>query len=209
MNRTTLLFDIETLPGEDRQRWEETQGKSVKPRKGEDQADAVERAYRETALDGDFGRIFCIAYCREPPRDGPVNVLWGEERQILEKFWEIARDAALFVGHNVFEFDLKFIYKRSIIHRIRPTRELSFARYRNDPIYDTMSEWERWGRGEGITLERLALALGLPSPKEKMSGAEVWDYYQAGRQEEILDYCKGDVDVLRQVYRRMTFTEAA
>jgi len=47
------------------------------------------------------------------------------------------------VGHNIYDFDLKFILKRSIIHGVRPTVDRSFARYRKRPIFDTMYEWER------------------------------------------------------------------
>ena len=44
------------------------------------------------------------------------------------------------VGHNIYDFDLKFILKRSVFHGIRPTVDLSFARYRNQPIFDTRYE---------------------------------------------------------------------
>ena len=48
------------------------------------------------------------------------------------------------VGHNIYNFDLPFIYKRSVVRGVRPSIELNFARYRNQPIYDTMCEWEKW-----------------------------------------------------------------
>jgi predicted PolB exonuclease-like 3'-5' exonuclease len=110
----------------------------------------------------------------------------------------------LFVGHNILDFDLRFMYQRSVIHQIRPSRELPFGRFHNDPIFDTMHEWSRWGR-ESISLDRLSRALSIPSPKENVDGAKVYPYYRAGRLEEICDYCKRDVDSVRQVYRRLTF----
>jgi hypothetical protein len=57
------------------------------------------------------------------------------------------------VSHNIYDFDLKFILKRPVVHGVRPTVDLSFARYRNQPIFDTMYEWEWWSygsKGRGI-----------------------------------------------------------
>jgi len=57
------------------------------------------------------------------------------------------------VGHNIYDFDLKFIPKRSIIHGVRSTVDRSFARYRNRPIFDMMYEWERSVYGWSILRE--------------------------------------------------------
>ena len=128
------------------------------------------------------------------------------EKDILNKFWNIAKEAHLFIGHNVMEFDLRFIYKRSIINGIKPSRELNFARYRSDPIYDTMKEWEKWG-AMGTSLHKLSIALGIASPKEEgIDGSKVYDYYLAGKGDEIIKYCKRDVDATRKVYNKMTFS---
>ena len=45
-----------------------------------------------------------------------------------------------------------------------------------------------------------------PSPKEHLDGSKVYPYYRAGKIAEIVEYCKRDVDSVRQVYRRLTFT---
>src|SRR5262249_43208719 len=92
-----------------------------------------------------------------------------DEPAMLREFWSklegfsVRRD--LIVGHNIFDFDLKFIYKRSVICGVRPSVDLSFARYRSQPIFDTMHEWEKWGYGSKISLDKLARILGLPSSK--------------------------------------------
>src|SRR5207253_10774108 len=62
-----------------------------------------------------------------PISDSPVAVLGGDEREILQSFWKLATETNLFVGHNVLDFDLRFIHQRSIIHQIKPSRELPFA----------------------------------------------------------------------------------
>jgi hypothetical protein len=154
-----------------------------------------------TSFDGAFGRILCIGYAVD---DEPTDVLIGDERDILVRFWELARSVSHYVGHNVMDFDLRFIYQRSIVCGVRPSVNLSFARYRCDPIYDTMKEWVKWSK-TNVGLEHLALALGIPTPKEGIDGSQVFDFYKAGKLDEIADYCKRDVETTRAVYKRMTF----
>lgn len=133
-----------------------------------------------------------------------------DERSLLLEFWQRMRsfrpDVDRIVGHNIFDFDLKFILKRSIIHGVRPTVNLSFARYRNQPIYDTMHEWERWSYGSKISLEKLAMVLGLPSSKEQgIDGSRVHELFAAGQHQAIRDYCLRDVELTRTIYKRMVF----
>lgn len=160
---------------------------------------------KKVSLAGATARILCLGYALEPPPDAPVQILHGEEREILTGFWKLAPEADLFVGHNVLDFDLRFIYQRSIINQIKPSRDIPFARFRNSPVFDTMHEWTKWGR-DFIKLETLATALGVPSPKNELDGSKVYEYFRTGRLEEIYKYCKGDVETVRKVYRRMTFS---
>lgn len=203
-----LFLDIETLPASGDQiallkdLYQQAKAKSVSYNntgKGVD----FDTFFRNTSFQGEFGRIFCIGYAVD---NLPSECLVGSEQEMLTKFWEIAKDATIFVGHNVMDFDLRFIYKRSIINNVKPSRNLSFARYRSEPIFDTMKEWEKWG-AQGVSLHRLSLALGLASPKEKgIDGSKVYDYFIAGKGDEIAEYCKRDVDATREVYKKMTFS---
>lgn len=204
-----LFLDIETLPapGEKldliRSFWEESRKKNAwsKETKGLNDFDTY---FRNTSFQAEFGRILCIGYAID---DKPAECLHGEEKEILRKFWAIAKDASLFIGHNVMDFDLRFIYKRSIILGIRPTKELSFARYRNNPIFDTMYEWEKWS-GKGTSLHKLSICLDLSSPKEEgIDGSKVYDYFLQGKSHEIHKYCMRDVEATRRVYNRITFQE--
>lgn len=163
---------------------------------------------KKLSLSAATAKILCICYAIEPPAGGEVQALQGEETEIIRAFWKLAADCNLFIGHNILDFDLRFIYQRSIIHQIKPSRDLPFARFRNAPIYDTMQEWSKWGR-EHVSLDTLSKALGIPSPKESLDGSKVYPYYRAGKLAEIIEYCKRDVDSTRQVYRRLTFTNGS
>lgn len=201
-----MCLDIETIPADGekieivKKLWEDNKKKYAQAgKKGESD---FESFFRNTSFQGEFGRILCIGYAIN---DEKVECLAGDEKEILRKFWKLAQDVNQFIGHNIMEFDLRFIYKRSIIHGIRPSRELSFARYRSEPIYDTMKEWDKWA-ASGVSLHRLTTCLGITSPKEEgIDGSKVYDYYLAGKVDEICEYCKRDVVATREVYKRMTF----
>lgn len=197
-----LFLDIETLPAAGdkmdvlKKLWEESDKKPAKEKL------TFDNYFRLTSLSGEFGRIFCIGFAVD---NGQVDCIAGDEKTILTKFWEIAKDADLFIGHNIIDFDLRFIYKRSIINGIRPSKSLSFARYRSEPIFDTMKEWEKWSNFN-ISLHKLSVVLGIASPKEQgIDGSKVYDYFLAGKGGEIIEYCKRDVEATRKVYRKITF----
>ena len=167
-----------------------------------DEADLI----KKLSLSAATAKILCICYAIEPSVVSEVQVLEGEETEIIRNFWKLALECNLFVGHNILDFDLRFIYQRSVIHQIKPSREIPFTRFRNAPIYDTMQEWSKWGR-EHASLDMLSRALGIPSPKQSLDGSKVYPYYRAGKLAEIVEYCKRDVESVRQVYRRLTFSK--
>jgi DNA polymerase elongation subunit (family B) len=114
----------------------------------------------------------------------------------------------IIIGHNVHAFDLPFLEKRSRIHRIRPTVRLNYAKYRSQPIYDTMQEWSRWNFGQFITLDLLAEVLRVGIAKsEGIDGSLVYDRFCQGCHQEIAEYCLRDVEVTRAVYYAMEYPE--
>lgn len=196
-----LFLDIETLPASE-EAYATLKKLHAKKNKGEENFDDY---VAKTSFDGAFGRILCIGYAVD---DDEVDVLYNDndEKETLRQFWELAKNTDQFIGHNVMEFDLRFIYQRSIVNNVMPSVDLNFARYRSFPIFDTMKEWVRWGMGT-VGLEHLALALGIPTPKDGIDGSQVWDFYKKGKVQDILDYCKRDVETTRAVFKRMVFEE--
>lgn len=208
-----IFVDIETLPpdqgspGADVRQWDGTH---------------PSEEFRRLALDGDYGRVLTIGVIIEQNNRKTHRGLLGRERQTmmfhldeartLRGFWkllcgfDIRRD--LVIGHNLFDFDLPFIYKRSIIHRVRPAVELPFTRYRSRPIFDTMHQWNKWSPRKFISLDRLAKVLGLESSKgQGIDGRLIYDRFCEGYHQEIADYCMRDGDLVRAVYYRMTFAQ--
>ncbi len=207
-----IYVDIETVPPDAASL---TTGGDDLPR------DPEGEEFRRLALNGDYGRVLCVGVIVE--EDGRIirkGVLGRERRSMLfhldeartlRGFWKLLGDFRpsrdLIVGHNIFDFDLLYLYKRSVIHRVRPTVNFSFARYRSAPIFDTMREWEHWGRNY-ISLDKLAKILGLESSKQNgIDGSKVYEKFCEGCHDAIASYCLADVELTRQIYRRLCFED--
>ncbi len=204
-----FFIDIETLPPEKNDAVN-IDGEEISPSSEDD--------YRRLALDGDYGRVLTIGLIVEHDDQVIHRGVLGRERQTmmfhldeartLRGFWKLLKGfnvrRDLVIGHNLFDFDLPFLYKRSVIGRVRPSVELSFARYRSQPIFDTMHQWNKWSPRKYVSLDRLAKILGMESSKgQGIDGSRVYDKFCAGCHGEIADYCMRDVELVRAIYYRM------
>ncbi len=199
-----LYFDLETIPAPEALRKVVVEAERKKKR-NEGIADDDEALYRASAVSGDFGRIFCIGYALD---EGETQIISGEESQIISKWWEVAKNVNCFIGHNILDFDIPFLYKRSIVLKCRPSQLVPVKKFQTDNVFDTQKEWSRWDYQGGISLHNLSIALNLPSSKDGgIDGSQVYDFYLANKHNEIYEYCKRDVELTRKVYRRMRFLD--
>lgn len=184
----------------------------------ESKPEAVQEAVDKTSFDGAFGRVCVIGWAID---GGEVRAIFDEssEGELLATFAaymdssELKRklfDTAI-VGHNVAAFDLRFLAQRYVVHGIKPPAVIARAAqakpWEIDKVFDTSLQWA--GVGNRVKLDKLCLALGIPSPKDDMDGSQVAAYVAAGRIKEVAAYCRKDVAAVRDVWRRMTFAEAA
>ena len=177
---------------------------------------AIAEAVAKTGLDGAFGQVVCIGFQLDGI-DSPLAYCGLNEPMLLEAFNEMLTKciapgdvlATAVVGHNVSGFDLRFLWQRYVVNGIRPHAIINVAAQAKSwdaKIYDTMTKFA--GYGNRISLEKLCLALGVPSPKGDMDGSMVGKAVADGRLLEVVEYCKRDVRATLEVYRRMTFAEA-
>lgn len=224
-----LFIDVETLPPPEEAR------DSINPalacklenrfRAPQDGCEVgfTEEQFRRLALHAEYGRVLSIGIIVEQDGEVVCRGVLGRERETLRfhldeartlrGFWNQLREfderRDLIVGHNIYDFDLPFLYKRSVIQCARPSVRLSFARYRSRPIFDTMKEWELWAWRPGIKLEELAEVLRLGITKtEGMDGSCIYDRFREGYHREIADYCMRDVELTREIYYRLTFEKS-
>ena len=113
------------------------------------QRQAEDEQYARSAFDGTYSSIVCIGLLefsdQLEPR-GAVAWFGGNERELLRQFWSrLALDRpTLFITHNGLGFDLPFIKKRSIVHQVKPCMDINLAKFRTEPVYDTMAIWSNW-----------------------------------------------------------------
>lgn len=183
----------------------------------------TDEQFRRLALHAEYGRVLAIGLivehdwqvvrCGMLGRERPSGRFHLDERRTLRSFWRLLQDfnvgRDLIIGHNVLDFDLPFLYKRSRINRIHPSILLSFARYKSAPVYDTMREWAHWNpQAPLVSLDQLSDILGVGLSKlDQMDGGRVYDEYLAGNHDRVAAYCLRDVEIARAIYYRMVFPE--
>ena len=166
--------------------------------------------YERSSFDATYSRIVCIAILIFSPSmepKGAVSWYGSNEQELLRQFWGRIAEIrpTLFIAHNGLGFDLPFIKKRSIIHRVKPSMEISLAKFRTEPVYDTMAVWSNWDMRGWVKLDILARALNVET--KSGSGKQVAEMWATGHGQEIAEYCLQDTYVTYACYNRMTFRE--
>lgn len=172
-------------------------------------------AISQTALDGTWGEIVIIGFA---VNDEPAQVFARDltEADLLKTFGLMLNSTcneaiqsgdmwptiAKWIGHNIIDFDLRFLWQRSKILRTSLPFSLPLGKAYDPRVYDTMKEWA--GYRDRISLSDLELAFGVaradPLPN---GGADVFAAFQEGRIADIKEHCRQDIENLRSVYRRI------
>ena len=229
-----IYLDIETIPGQSpalkaeiavdiRPPGSMKKAETIARWEAEEKPLAIEAAWRKTSFHGDRGEVVCIAWAVD---DNPVAVISRkmegrehEERDLLYEFFDaIEREIAnshgripTWVGHNVRDFDLRFLFHRAVVLGARPPFRLPHdAKPGGEHVYDTMTAWA--GYRDRISLDRLCKALAIPTKGtelggEAIDGSKVWDFVKAGRIGDVAEYCRADVERVRRVHKRLTFAD--
>ena len=220
----TIYFDSETIPTADpvviagigagiKPPGNLKKSETIEAWERDEKPAAVLEAVRKTGLDGTYGRICCIGFAVD---DEPVECSFGNEEDVLRNFFRwlegaarisdyTDRQSAVFVGHNILSFDLRFLWQRCVVNGIRPPAIIPFtAKPWDGKVFDTMTAWNP-ERDKKISLDKLCRALGVPTSKGDLDGSRVAEYWQAGRHQEVAEYCVADVEAVRQCHRKMVF----
>lgn len=219
-----VVLDIETIQAP-REEWARLAGKASESAEGvsieeggdlftagaaEERRRADDELYAKSAFDATFSRIVCIGLLEfSDQMEARSAVAWygGNERELLRRFWaRLGQDRpALFITHNGLGFDLPFLKKRSIINQVKPSLDINLAKFRTEPVYDTMAIWSNWDTRGWIKLDVLARALQVET--KSGSGEQVAEMWEKGQGLELARYCLQDTYVTYACYCRMNFRQ--
>ncbi len=214
----SLVFDIETIPDVDSGRRIYEIDDAISD---SDVAEIMFTKRREQSgnefLALPFHRVIAISAVL---RSGDQFNVWSlgtldsDEKEIIRRFYDgIERFSPILVSWNGSGFDLPVLHYRSMLHGISAPRywdtgdndrEFKWNNYlnryhsRHTDLMDVLAAYQQ----RAVTrLDVMATLLGFPG-KMGMSGANVWDYFQAEKLKEIRDYCETDVLNTYLVYLR-------
>jgi predicted PolB exonuclease-like 3'-5' exonuclease len=222
-----IYLDIETIPTQ-REDFVQNIQDNIKPPGSIKKAESIQKwmtdngeaaaqeQIHKTSLNGGMGQVFCIglAIGVEEPNVLIANSTQFEDEATILNVFNDAMEKAIknslmhykIIGHNVFDFDLKFLFHRMVVHGIEPKFANPFNNGQYDKqYYDTMKAWA--GYRDYVSLDNLCKYLNIPTPKDGIDGSKVWDYVLRGKVKEVAEYCKQDVIAVREVEKRLIFSK--
>lgn len=212
-----LYIDIETIPASDPAIIAEISAGITPPKtmskpetiaawEAETKPGLVKEAVAKTSFNGALGSVCVIGWAWDD--DTVIRSLTLHnmtETDLLKTFARAVTPLDTFgpktvVGHNV-TFDIRFLWQRAIVLGVpMPSWFPRQPKPWDRSIFDTMTEWA--GVRDTISLDNLAKALGFGG-KEGMDGSMVAEAWAVGRVDEVASYCRHDVELVRNIHRKM------
>lgn len=164
---------------------------------------AIPSRIKQLSTTPEYCRILSIAYA---VGNGPVECMTADtdelEPGILKRFWELAEGRRLVV-FNGLGFDIPVLLVRSAILGVKPPRLISTSPYGNREVLDLMRVRFVNQIPTGWGLKKLARVYGIEVPAGDVNGSRVYEMFQAGQFDQIKEYNKSDVVILREFHRKL------
>ncbi len=215
-----ILIDIETV-SEKKDFWELTPDwqklwEEKVQRQLPEATSAAEYYGQRAGILAEFAKIVCISigyFNSVTPEiklrvksfydDSEKNLLSGFIQTISQM--ESSNKRWRFTGHNIKEFDIPFLCRRLLINGIDIPSYLDFQNMKpwETNMIDTFQYW-RFGDYKHFTsLNLLAAALNIPSPKDDIDGSMVGEvYWHEKNLRRIAAYCQKDVVAVANIILR-------
>jgi 3'-5' exonuclease len=224
----TLIFDIETV-GEDWASLDSTTQKvltrwAARSAKGEEEKVAllydIKTSLGFSPLTGfivaiglyDLERQRGVVYytglgTESDETEGEYTYKERSEVAMLREFWEGAKHYDTFVTFNGRSFDAPFLVHRSVVHELRPTKNLLEGRYpsqqRTCRHFDLQDELTFFGAMmRRPSLHLFCRAYGIASPKEEVGGDNVSELFASKKFRDIAHYNARDVIATNALYQK-------
>lgn len=196
MPNTVIVWDLETVPDlEGYARAHNLAGKS---------SDEIRSAIGDDFPKLIYHSIICIgalvasrtANGYEVQAVGAPHVGQRTEKELIESFVnKIGQLSPQMVTFNGGAFDLPVLRYRAMIHEVFAPgmhNRAYYHRYTDDNV-DLCDVLSSFTYGAKVKLDELSRIMGLPGKPDGIDGSQVEVYFNAGRIQEIADYCKSDV----------------
>jgi 3'-5' exonuclease len=208
-----LFLDIETVPAF--QSYEEMPEKFQKlwDRKTElirkDAEETPVSLYPRAGIYAEFGRIICISVGFFRGKEFRIKSFFGDdEYQVLKQFSKLLEGFYNFSGkmlcaHNGKEFDFPYMARRILINGLPLPSILDTAGKKPWEVQflDTMELWKFGDYKHYTSLELLSAVFDIPTPKDDISGSDVYKvYWQESDLERIRIYCQKDVLTVARLF---------
>lgn len=166
-----------------------------------DEKFSLEDSYIDQAgIISTYGRICCISFGYvDSNGQKQIRSFYGEdERLIVENFNDllkkIEKKSFNLSGFRINYFDIPWVLHK--LHKYEITPADMIRPYEKKPwemrIVDMADDWKQ-KFAYTYSFDEMCYELGVVSPKTKMDGSLVHEYYHSGRLDEIRDYCEMDV----------------
>ena len=143
-------------------------------------------------------------------REGSRTYISGNEKAILQRFWDFLGKDDRFISFNGRQFDGPFLMIRSAVNGVVPKRDLVGYRYAFHPncdLREVLSFWGTLSRQAKFNLDFACKVFGITSSKtDSKDGRAVEMMYRAGRYDEIAEYCLDDVRATCELYQKLVPT---
>lgn len=222
-----LFFDIETatvirefhgLPERMKKEWEKKSNRFAKLDEYPLSEDEVASFYQDKAsIFAEYARVVCISMgLLTADEHGNwhlrIKSLYDEdESALLQSFADLLnkyyfdRTRHALCGHNIREFDVPFLCRRFVIHRLPLPDLLDISGQRSwhlNHLLDTLELWKFGDYKHYTSLDLMCAIFDIPSPKNELSGDKVSHTFWEGNLEDIVRYCERDLVATVRVYLR-------
>lgn len=210
-----LFLDIETVPQHPTYKDQPDSLQTLWDKKAKfimSEGQEPEDVYQRAGIYAEFGKVICISVgafsAADKKRSFRLKSFCGdEEEQILTDFAQLLKKhyntaAHRLCAHNGKEFDFPYLCRRMMVHGIPLPGILDIQGKKPWEIahLDTLELWKFGDFKHYTSLELLAYAFGIPTPKDDIEGSQVADVYwkekDIGR---IAAYCQKDVLTVAQI----------
>ncbi|GGG87551.1 3'-5' exonuclease [Parapedobacter pyrenivorans] len=212
-----LVLDIETvsqkanyteLPDNFQELW------TLKMQNSLNDGQSAADVYPDAGLYAEFGKIICISVGVFHQQHGQTgfrvkSFAHVNEKELLAEFSALLRKQPsnlTLCAHNGKGFDFPYLCKRMLINGVALPRQLDLSGKKPWEIshLDTMELWRFGDFRNAVSLNLMAAVLGIPSPKDDISGKDVFEvYYGENNLGRIRVYCEKDVITTAQILRRL------